>query len=104
MSGFREFPCSPRAAARLGEDLPSLELRVRALPGGAEPRVGEVGLFLRFQLVLSLVRAPRPGTALVALVREGDIARSRHSKRRPKWLGRRLAGVVTRTTVDMARA
>jgi len=51
-----EFPCSPRAAAELGKDLSYLELRVRALAGCAEFRVGAVGFFLRFRLVLALVR------------------------------------------------
>ncbi len=40
MDGFREFPGSPGAAAKLAEDLPCLELRVRPLAGGSEPRVG----------------------------------------------------------------
>jgi hypothetical protein len=72
VNGFREFPGARRAAAELGEDLPYLELRVRALAGGAEFRVGAVGLFLGLGLVLALVRDLRPGAALVALVREGD--------------------------------
>ena len=70
VNSFREFPGAPRAAAELGEDLPCLELRVRALARCAEFRVGAVGLLLRFRLVLALVRDLRPGTALVSLVRE----------------------------------
>jgi hypothetical protein len=54
VDGLGEFPGVPRAAAQLTENSPGLELRVRPLAGGAEFRVGAVGLFLRLGLVLPL--------------------------------------------------
>jgi hypothetical protein len=56
VNGLGEFPGAPGAAAELAEDLPGLELGVCPLAGAAEPRVGAVGLFLGFRLVLALVR------------------------------------------------
>jgi hypothetical protein len=63
-----EFPGARGAAAEFVEDVPGLELCVCPLAGGAELRVGAVGLFLRFRLALALVGDLRPGTALVALM------------------------------------
>ena len=74
MDGLGDFPGAPWAAAELGEDFPHLELGVRALAGGAEPRVGAVGFLLELGLVPALVRDLGPGTALVAFVGQGDVA------------------------------
>jgi hypothetical protein len=68
------FSRCARAAAELGENCPGLELRVRALAGRAELRVGAVGLFLRLGLVLPLIGDLRPGTALISLIGQDDEA------------------------------
>src|SRR6516164_10632194 len=46
VNGLGELASTPGAAAKLTEDLPGLELGVRALAGCAEPRVSAVGFFL----------------------------------------------------------
>ena len=56
-------------------DSPGLELGVRALAGRAQFRVRPVGCFLRFRLVLPLVRDLRVRASLVALIGQGDQAR-----------------------------
>src|SRR6266704_1960718 len=75
---IREWPSRAgrraRAAAELPENPPGLELRVRPLAGGAELRVGLIGLLLGFGLVLAPVRDLRVPASLVALVGEGDQA------------------------------
>ena len=72
MDCLGELPGAPGAAAELAEDTPGFKLGVRALAGCAEPRVGAVGLFLRFRLVLSPVRDLRVRASLVALIGQGD--------------------------------
>ena len=68
VDGLGEFPGLPGAAAELGEDFPDLELGVCPFAEGPELRVGAVGLFLGFGLVLALVGDFRPGAALVSLM------------------------------------
>jgi len=72
VDGLGELSGAPGAAAELTENPPVLELRVRALAGCAEPRVGPVRFFLGFRLVLPAVRDLRVAASLVALIRQGD--------------------------------
>src|SRR5690348_7727827 len=51
VDGLGELPGAPGAAAELPENLPCLELRVRAFAGCAETGVGAVGFLLGFRLV-----------------------------------------------------
>ena len=71
VDGLGDLAGFPWAAAELVQDVPRLELGVCPFSEGAEFRVGAVGLFLRFRLVLPLVGDLCPGAALVPLVREG---------------------------------
>jgi hypothetical protein len=54
VDGLGELSGAPGAAAELTQDSPGLELGVRVLAGCAEFRVGLIGLFLGFGLVLPL--------------------------------------------------
>jgi hypothetical protein len=74
VDGLGELAGAPGAAAELPQDVPGLELRVCPFPGSPQFRVGAVGVFLGFGLVLALVRDLRPGAALVALIGQGDQA------------------------------
>jgi hypothetical protein len=74
VDGLGELPGAVGAAAELAEDPPVLEQGVCPLAGGAELRVGAVGLFLRLWLALSAVRDLRPGAAQVTLIGQGDQA------------------------------
>ena len=56
MDGLGELPRLPGTAVEFDEDLPYLELGVCHFAGSAQLRVGAVGLFLGFRLVLALVR------------------------------------------------
>jgi hypothetical protein len=56
VDGLGELPGFPGAAAEFLEDLPGLELGIRALARCAEFRVGAVGVFLGLRLVFALVR------------------------------------------------
>jgi hypothetical protein len=64
-----------RTAAELVQDVPGLELGVRALAGRAELCVGAVGVFLGCRLVLPDVRDLRVAASPVALIGQGDQAR-----------------------------
>ena len=75
VDGLGELAGTPGAAAELTENPPGLELCVRALAGGAEPRVVAVRFFLGFRLVLPPVRDLRVAASLVALIGQGDQAR-----------------------------
>ena len=72
MDGLGELPSTPGAAAEFAQDPPVLQLGVRPFAGCAELRVGAVGLFLRFRLVLAPVRDLRVRGAQVALISQGD--------------------------------
>src|SRR5580693_10321336 len=74
VDGLGKLPRFPGAAAEFPEDLPGLELGVRALAGRAELRVRTVGVFLGLRLVLALVRSFRVRAALIALVGQDDQA------------------------------
>ncbi|GAA2277614.1 hypothetical protein GCM10010149_21250 [Nonomuraea roseoviolacea subsp. roseoviolacea] len=52
--GLAQVTSLGRAAAELSEDLPALQLGVRALTGSSEFGVGAVGLLLGLGLVLAL--------------------------------------------------
>jgi hypothetical protein len=69
-----ELTGAPGAAAELAEDPPGLELRVGALAGCAEFRVGPVCFFPGFRFVLAPVRDLGVRGALVALIGQGDQA------------------------------
>ena len=74
MDGLGDLPGLPGAAAEFAQDVPGLELGVRALTGeGAEPGMGLVGLFLEVRLVfLGTGLANALACADVALVDQGD--------------------------------
>src|SRR6266568_7523955 len=74
VNGLGELSGAPGAAAEFPEDVPGLELGVRALAGCAEFRVGAVCFFLGFGLVLPPVRDLRVAASLVALIGQGDQA------------------------------
>src|SRR5436190_18970366 len=75
VDGFGEVARAPGAAAELAQDVPGLELGVRALAGCSEPGVGLVRLFLRGGLVPPAVRGEqRRSGAVVALVGQDDQA------------------------------
>jgi hypothetical protein len=74
VDGLGKLARAPRAAAELVQDVPGLELRVRALTGCAQPGVGPVGLFLGGRLVLPDVRDLRVAASAVALIGQGDQA------------------------------
>jgi len=74
VNGLGELPGAPGTTAELVQDVPRLELGVRALAGRAELRVGAVGVFLGGRLVLPDVRDLRVAASPVALIGQGDQA------------------------------
>jgi len=73
VDGLGDLSSFPEAAAELAQDVPGLDLGVRAIAQGAQPGVGGVGGFLRWWLAAAPVRDENAlASADIALVGQRD--------------------------------